>query len=175
MAGHNWTQAEKAATLLSRNVCSFDQAGVTLYMFDDKFEVFRNVHDPQKIQQLFHQHRPRGGTKMGPVLRQAFQEADQAHRTSGRGTTILVITDGEPDNKHDVEQAIINASNRLQRDEDLSLSFIQIGNDPAATRFLKHLDDELVRKCKFDIVDTLKSSAMEGMSFAQFIELSIRD
>lgn len=122
---------------------------------------------------------------------------------SGGQTTILVITDGEPNNKRsgttdltvsgllifcEVKQTIINASNRLQRDEDLSISFVQVGRDRDATRFLKELDDDL--RCKFDIVDTLPAGntpfcsvrcadsildALKNMSFEQFIQLSIND
>ncbi len=56
---------------------------------------------------------------------------------SRRPETILVITDGEPSDKADVEKVIINATKKyMQRDEDLSITFIQIGNDVAATAWL---------------------------------------
>jgi len=84
-----------------------------------------------------------------------------------------VITDGEPDNKRTVKQTIINAANRITADADLSISFVQVGKDRSATRFLKELDDDL--QCRFDIVDTLPSDALKNMSFEQFIQLSIND
>jgi hypothetical protein len=34
--------------------------------------------------------------------------------------------DGEPDNQHTVKQVIINAANRINKDEELSVSFIQV-------------------------------------------------
>ena len=43
---------------------------------------------------------------------------------------------------------IVDASRRLYRDEDLSISFIQIGNDHGAKKFLKWLDDDLRRQGK---------------------------
>jgi len=69
---------------------------------------------------------------------------------------------------------IRDAANRIQRDEDLSVSFIQIGHDRSATKFLKHLDDDL-RGCRFDIVDAETAEHMQGMSFADFITKSIVD
>ena len=36
------------------------------------------------------------------------------------------------------------------------MSFVQVGDDPSATKFLHFLDDELVeRGAKFDVVDTV--------------------
>ncbi len=56
---------------------------------------------------------------------------------SRRPETILVITDGEPSDKSEVEKVIINATKKyMRRDEDLSITFIQIGDDAAATAWL---------------------------------------
>ncbi len=50
----------------------------------------------------------------------------------------------------------------MEKDEELAISFIQIGNDPDATKFLKLLDDELKGAgAKFDIVDTVTIEDIE--------------
>ena len=59
------------------------------------------------------------------------------HFISGKPETILVITDGQPNDENGVKNVIIEATKKLQRDEDLSISFVQIGNDGGATRFWK--------------------------------------
>lgn len=56
--------------------------------------------------------------------------------------TIIVITDGQPDNKKLVADVVIGASRKIRRDEDLAIGFFQIGNDPSATSFLQFLDNE---------------------------------
>jgi len=89
-------------------------------------------------------------------------------------TTILVITDGVPNDKNAVVQTIKDAANMLQRDEDLSITFVQIGNDAEATKYLIHLDDTL-SGAKFDIVDRVTSQEMQGMSFSQLVAKSILD
>jgi Mg-chelatase subunit ChlD len=44
--------------------------------------------------------------------------------------TILVITDGVPDNKIAVEQVIINATKTImEKDEDLSITIVQVAID----------------------------------------------
>jgi len=85
----------------------------------------------------------------------------------------LVITDGAPNSSSTVTKAIQNISNELPYDSALSITFVQIGRDKYATRFLKQLDDQL--ECKFDIVDTLTSEEMQGMDFDKMIQKSIQD
>lgn len=64
----------------------------------------------------------------------------------------------------------------MNRDEELSVSFIQIGNDHGAKKFLRSLDDDLRGKgAKFDIVDTVTSDEMMGMSFANLVAKSVLD
>ena len=78
------------------------------------------------------------------------------------GETILVVTDGKPDDQEAVAKAIIEASKQIDKDEELAISFIQIGNDKEATEFLKFLDDDLKKMgAKFDIVDTVSIEDIE--------------
>jgi hypothetical protein len=74
----------------------------------------------------------------------------------------LVVTDGQPENKKSVMKAIIEATKRLDGDEEIGISFIQIGNDSEATTFLKGLDDDIQGLgAKFDIVDTITMEEIE--------------
>ena len=85
-----------------------------------------------------------------------------------------MITDGEPDDKNAVIREIVSATQRMNRDEELSVSFIQIGNDSGARDFLKFLDDGL-KSAKFDIVDALTSDEMYGMNFYDLVAKSVMD
>ncbi|MFO5437318.1 MAG: hypothetical protein ACLBM4_01225, partial [Dolichospermum sp.] len=88
----------------------------------------------------------------------------------------LVVTDGEPDDRKAVMKVIIEASRRLYKYEELAISFIQVGNDPQATRFLKILDDELQSAgAKFDICDTVTMDDMEDMSLSEVLLNAITD
>jgi hypothetical protein len=64
----------------------------------------------------------------------------------------------------------------MTRDEELGISFIQIGKDPLAARFLKVLDDELVRAgAKFDICDTINMDDMEEIPLNEILMNAILD
>jgi len=172
MAGHNWREAEKAVAALAPNITKCDPDGITLYFFSSRgnYPKYSGLKEARQITETFKKQSPSGSTCLDGVLRVAFDE----HFRKGGQTTVLVITDGEPDDRKAVENVIRDASNRLSRDEDLSVSFIQIGSDRSATRFLKQLDDD-IRGAKFDIVDTETADNMQGMSFADFVTKSIVD
>jgi hypothetical protein len=73
-------------------------------------------------------------------------------------------------------KVIIDASRLMDRDEELAISFIQVGSDATATRFLKALDDDLQSAgAKFDIVDTVTLDDMEGMTLTEVLLNAIAD
>jgi hypothetical protein len=88
----------------------------------------------------------------------------------------LVVTDGEPDDRRSVIETIISATQKMERDEELAISFIQVGNDSSATAFLKALDDQLESVgAKFDICDTMTIDDMGDMSLAEVLMAAIDD
>jgi hypothetical protein len=75
-----------------------------------------------------------------------------------------VVTDGEPDDTQAVKKVIVDATHKLEKDLELGISFIQIGSDPEATRFLEELDNDLERAgAKHDICDTLTFDDLEDI------------
>jgi len=114
-----------------------------------------------------------GRTDLAAVLQDALNNYFQrktAGKTKPNGETILVITDGEPDDRKAVMRQIIEASRKLDRDEELAISLIQVGHDRQATEFLKALDDQLeTAGAKFDIVDTITIDDMEDMTLAEVL------
>jgi hypothetical protein len=171
MAGRNWAQAEEAVKTLAPYICRFDPDGVDVYFFDHEHVKFGGVKNDKEVTHLFSTYRPRGTTNLAGVLHAAF--VDHFNGTRG-ATTILVITDGCPDSKSDVENVIKRAAAALERDAELSISFVQVGSDSSATRFLAHLDDDLTG-AKFDIVDTVTTEQCRKMSFNELIANSIYD
>ncbi len=102
---------------------------------------------------------------------------DSGQGANRRPETILVISDGEPSDKKEVEQVIINATRQYMRnDADLSITFIQIGDDAPAAAWLAELDDGLQKAgAQFDCVDTLGMKDLVGTSFEAIIRLSLSD
>jgi hypothetical protein len=132
-----------------------------------------------KVSQVFQENEPSGRTDLAGVLQDAIQNYFQRKatgQTKPNGETILIVTDGEPDERKAVMKVIIEASRRMDRDEELAMSFIQVGNDAQATKFLKILDDELQGAgAKFDIVDTVTMDDMEDMTLTEVLLNAIVD
>lgn len=106
----------------------------------------------------------------------SYFQRKAAGQTKPNGETILVVTDGEPDDRRSVMEAIINATRKMERDEELGISFIQVGKDSGAKSFLKALDDQLEGVgAKFDICDTVTMDEMADMSLAEVLMGAIGD
>ena len=173
-----WVAAQESTLALASKCEQFDPDGITIYLFSGKFKRYDNVTSA-KVTQIFTENDPSGTTDLAGVLKNAtddYLQRKAAGQTKPNGETILVVTDGEPDDRKAVMKVIIEASRRLDRDEELAISFIQVGNDAQATRFLKILDDELQSAgAKFDICDTITMDDMEDMSLSEVLLNAIND
>ncbi|MBD1921540.1 VWA domain-containing protein [Microcoleus sp. FACHB-831] len=173
-----WEAAQESTMALARKCEQFDPDGITLYLFSGRFKRFDNVTS-NKVSQIFQENDPSGTTDLASVLKDAtdrYFENKAAGQTKPNGETILVVTDGEPDDRKAVMRVIIEASRRMEADEELAISFIQVGTDQMATRFLKVLDDELQGAgAKFDICDTITLDDMEGLTLKEVLLNAISD
>jgi len=71
-----------------------------------------------------------------------------------------------------VKEEIRCAASRLNSNRELTVTFVQIGTDPEAKVFLHSLNHHL--NAKYNIIDTLTSEEMHGMSFEDIVSHSIR-
>ena len=173
-----WAAAQESTFALASKCEQFDPDGITVYLFSGRFKRYENVTS-SKVLQIFQENDPSGTTDLASVLKHATDNYFQRKATSQtqpNGETILVVTDGEPDDRKAVMKVIIEASRRMDRDEELAISFIQVGTDSQATRFLKVLDDDLQGAgAKFDICDTITIEDMEDMSLSEVLLNAIND
>lgn len=173
-----WQAAEESTVALARKCEQFDPDGITVYMFSSRFKRYDDV-TASKVEQIFLENDPVGTTNLATVLMDATNQYFQrkaAGQSKPDGETILVITDGEPDDRRAVMEVIIEATRRMDRDEELGISFIQVGTDPGATKFLQALDDQLQGVgAKFDICDTVTMDDMADMSLAEVLLSAIND
>jgi uncharacterized protein with von Willebrand factor type A (vWA) domain len=173
-----WQIMQESAFALASKCEEFDPDGITVYLFSGKFKRYDNV-TAERVGTIFYENDPSGRTDLAGVLADAVNNYFQRKakgKTQQNGETILVVTDGEPDDRKAVMRVIIEASQKIDRDEELAISFVQVGNDPQATRFLKILDDELqTAGAKFDIVDTITMDDMEDLSLREVLLNAITD
>ena len=173
-----WDIAQESTLALARKCEQFDPDGITVYLFSGKFKRYDDVTSA-KVAQIFQENDPAGTTNLAAVLQDAVNNYFQrkaAGQTKANGETILVITDGEPDDRRAVFEVIITATRQMERDEELAISVIQVGTDAQATKFLKALDDQLQGVgAKFDICDTVTLDDLEDMSLADVLMNAISD
>ena len=173
-----WEIAQESTLALARKCEQFDPDGITVYVFSGKFKRYDDVNSA-KVAQIFQENDPAGTTNLAAVLQDAVNNYFQrkaAGQTKPNGETILVITDGEPDDRRAVFEVVITATRQMERDEELAISMIQVGSDSQATKFLKALDDQLQGVgAKFDICDTVTLDDLEDMSLADVLMNAIND
>jgi uncharacterized protein with von Willebrand factor type A (vWA) domain len=173
-----WEAAQESTLALARKCEQFDPDGITVYLFSSRFRRYDNVTS-SKVEQIFQENEPVGTTNLATVLKDATNQYFQrkaAGQTKPGGETIIVVTDGEPDDRKAVMVAIVEASQQMERDEELGIAMIQVGNDPTATQFLKALDDQLQGVgAKFDICDTITIDDMAELTLSEVLLNAIND
>ncbi|MDJ0899658.1 MAG: VWA domain-containing protein [Xenococcus sp. MO_188.B8] len=167
-----WEAAQESALALAKECEQNDPDGITVYLFSGPFRRYDNVTS-DKVSQIYQENEPMGGTDLASVLSDALDNYFQrkAEGTAKpNGETFLVITDGEPDDPKAVMRVIIEASRKIDRDEEMGISLIQVGQDRKTTAFLKALDDRLESAgAKFDIVDTVTIDDMQDMTLPEVL------
>lgn len=172
-----WEIIKESTLALARKCDQLDADGITVYLFSGKFKRYDGV-SAAKVEQIFQENEPMGGTNLTAVLQDAVNQFFQRKKLgqTKAGETILVITDGEPDDRRSVYEVIIEATQRMDADAELAISFIQVGSDRSATDFLKALDDKLMNVgAAFDIVDTVTLNDMEDMTLSEVLLNAIHD
>ena len=165
-----WVAAQKYTLALAKKCEQLDPDGITVYMFAEKFQRYDFVTS-SKVKQIFEENNPQGGANLLTVLQDAINSYFQRkanNKTKPSGETILVVTDGVSCNRIGISQAIIDASQRIDNQQELIISFIQVGYEPHISKAIKSWDDELQGNgAKFDIVNSVTLDDMEKMTFTQ--------
>jgi Mg-chelatase subunit ChlD len=129
-------------------VGQFDSDGIDVVVFGGSTIDSHTGVTADKVKEVFVQYTPRGGTPLTEALVAGLKLAGK----SDKKDFIVVFTDGVPDDKASAAKLIIEAANRQETDDALTILFVQVGDDGSASAFLKKLDDDLTG-AKFDIVD----------------------
>ena len=166
-----WDYMQETVFAFSSFLEQHDPDGIDVYFFNRTFTKHEGVTSA-KIKEIFAANQPSGPTYFAPALEEALKK----FFNGDRATTIFVVTDGEAYDKDETKKLIIDAANRIVADEALAISFIQVGKDAGATKFLKSLDDDLQKAgAKFDIVDTMTIEDLEDKNLVDVLIAAIND
>lgn len=171
-----WKHAEENVANLARKCAEFDSDGIDVVVFAGNDKTYNNV-TPEKVTQIFAENEPNGSTNTAGALKKVL-DGYFTRKTAGsaKPITVLIATDGIPDDKRAVSQVIKDATLKMESDDEIGISFIQIGDNPEARVFLKSLDDDLTAAgAKFDIVDTKDESEMENITMTDVLMEAVND
>ncbi|MDX2108088.1 MAG: VWA domain-containing protein [Candidatus Melainabacteria bacterium] len=139
----------------ARQTSSVFRQGIDILLFSSEFQAFPNTNF-NAIKTVFANNRPSGGTQMSEPLEAVFNEHFRKRDQLGNTKKLIVevISDGEPSDKGQVAVAIARATQRMQRPDEIIVSFLQIGNERDGASALTYFDNNLMRDGAMqDIVD----------------------
>ena len=163
-----WKQAHEWSKSIAYICNQYDSDGIDIILFDDNTSINEGVND-SRVDEVFRKNSPGGSTNTALAIQKALPEyfggiskaflgsifgSKYAKVTRKKPVILLIFTDGEPNSELDLMNAIIEITKRISSREEVGISFLQVGNDSRAKRFLKKLDDDLESEgAKFDIVN----------------------
>lgn len=161
-----WAAMQESVGVFVRDLAKLDSDGIDLVIFGGSNITEHTGVTPATLDQAFATRRPMGSTPLAEALTAAVKLAGK----SDKKDFILVITDGVPDDQVAAAKVIVDASQKLESDDELTFLFVQIGSDAQATVYLQGLDDNL-KGAKFDIVDA--KTMTEAEAFASTAEMIV--
>lgn len=158
-----WQEVQEFTEQFARYAEQYDDDGLTVISFNSHVTVQDGVK-ADAVHELFTKEGPGGSTNLAEALDAAWAKK----WASPKKAIVVVVTDGEPNSQTAVEQSIIGATNKIESDSQLNVLFIQVGEDPAAAKYLDHLDNSL-KGAKWDIVNTMSEDDAESLSIGQLL------
>lgn len=179
-----WTAAQDAVLTLAQACEAHDPDGISLYVSCrspqecSEFKKYDRITSAQ-LPQVLEENYPPHQINLRQVLRAAladYFDRKTAGTTKANGEIILVLLDGEPNDRMAVARDIKDATHRIDTDEELGIGFVQIGEDFLAQGFLTALDDYLKEMgAKYDIVNTRLLNTIESHSLTEFLLSTLYD
>lgn len=165
-----WDAMKESVGTFVRDIEKLDSDGIDVVQLGGQIKSWAGVTSA-KVSELFASLSPRGSTPLAEALTTAFAMAGK----SAKKDFIVVFTDGVPDDKTAAKNVILKQANGQETDDACTVLFVQVGDDAAASAYLRSLDDDL-KGAKFDIVDAKTMAEADGFaSTAELILAAIND
>jgi hypothetical protein len=170
-----WQAASWSIVALASKCLEFDPDGITIYIAADLIKQYKLVKEEQitLLFQEFKETAPPESCNLAEGLQTALDDyfaRKAVGQAKENGEIIIVVTDEEPPERQEVVKEIVNATNKIERDEELGIGFAQIGQHSLTQGFFLALDDDLHKAgARFDIVDTKVLDTIEINSLIQFL------
>ena len=165
-----WAWCKNQARNLADQIKKVLPSGLKISMFSNNYDAYANV-DGEKVEALFNEVEPSGGTNLSRVLSHHLNEYF-AHRdandANAKPLLLAMITDGAPEDGMKTKEAIIRATKNMKRSDEILIAILQVGNDRRAPKFLADLDEGLVNQsAKYDIVEVKSFAEIKKQGLAR--------
>lgn len=157
-----WEKAVIGMNAMVSEVSKFDPDGVDVVCFPGsggeggyEHDIYRNIKDISGLEALVTAREPQGPCKMGQAMDVVLKEAF----SKDSSCSILVLTAGRPDDHEQLSKSLEDAAKKVNKNKDITVTFVQVGDDEWATKYLKYLDDRSTTNDageEVDIVDAIK-------------------
>lgn len=146
----------------------YDSDGVTLITFGGEDATVIDNVTPQRAQEILRGIKSGGGTPLDQAIRAIGQKA----ASSTKPCVAVIWTDGEPNNRRAVIDALRDVAKLTGGRPKLGITIVQVGDDPGATAYLKHLDNDLGGEGIPDMLAAVSLKAAEGLSLENLVWLA---
>lgn len=161
-----WISAKMAVEALIPVIFKYDADGsVPLYLFGSDVHFVGECTKPEQIAEVFDKYQPGGTTNLSACLEDAmgtYLGSKRANYEVVPGTTFIVLLDGGADDADAVKRIMTKYADPkngfVSNHTQAAVSFVQIADDPGATKFLQGLDD--MNPPETDICDTKRDDIL---------------
>jgi hypothetical protein len=178
MSTSRWNWCLQQTSDMARQTQGIYDRGITMVLFSSGYITIPNV-TMDRLPQIFSQNSPAGGTNLADPL--AIQIGEYFRRREmSRGNVkpliIGIITDGCPNNRQAVVNAIVEGTHLMHKPQEVTIIFFMIGGmDIAGERFVRDLSVNLLSKgASFPIVKEVSFSEMQQMGLAKAIAQNLQ-
>lgn len=179
----HWLAAQASLIDLAKKCQELDSDGLTVYEASTPLWKYENT-DVKRLAEILQRQNttpdPENLTKinlheaLGDAISNYFKR--KASFKAKKGAIIVVVIDDKQEDGKLVAEIIINTANKIAIDEEIGISFIQIGEDLETREFLTYLDHNLQQVgAKFDIVDANFWQEIKKSSIVQFLIGAVND
>lgn len=144
--------------------------GLTVVLFAKTFATYNNA-DVASIETIFATNKPAGSTDAAAALGSQIEAYFSKKSNLGeriKPLLIAIISDGCPDNPKLFCHVIVDATQRMNKPDEISITFLQVGDDHRAINLLEQLQNGLIdQNAKFNIVNIIAFPELNRIGLPQ--------
>lgn len=163
-----WKATKETLMSIASKLPQIDPTGFDLVLFGDRsISTTEGITDPSVVGAIFDSEEPWMGTPMHLALQYVADRFVALKGSDAPRFFTFVITDGVPNDQKAVIREIKRVADHMKAngmpDEQCTFLFLQVGEDPEGTKYLRLLDDEIASVCSgYDLVDTKAVTEIQG-------------